>query len=67
MISITSKLPRKKTVECILIPIEITRTTSREFKQDNNNFDPTISSSPPNNFMETLTKRYMNLQTRIDE
>ena len=48
-----------------LKPKPIKRVLSHEFKQYNDNFDPTMSSSPPNEFMEKLTKRYQQL-TLID-
>ena len=60
MISI-SQFPRKKTVDRLPEPIKIVRKNSREFKQDSDNFDPFISSSPSNNFMEKLTERYEKL------
>ena len=56
-----SQFPRKKTLDYLPQPIKIVRQNSREFKQDSDNFDPFISSSPPNNFMEKLTERYENL------
>ena len=60
--SIKTNFPRKKTINKFPEKIEITRTTSREFKQDNDKFDPFISASPPNDFMEKLTERYNKLE-----
>jgi len=56
-----SQFPRKKTLDYLPRPIKIVRQESREFKQDSDKFDPFISSSPPNNFMEKLTERYEKL------
>ena len=56
----TTYFPEKKS-NIDLKPVSIKRITSYEFKQDNDNFDPTMSSSPPNEFMEKLTKRYQKL------
>jgi len=56
----TTYFPEKKN-SIDLKPVPIQRTTSHEFKKDNDNFDPSMSSSPPNEFMEKLTKRYQNL------
>ena len=60
MLGITH-FPQKETIDTVKTH-KITRTRSREFKQDNDTFDPSISSSPPNDFMEKLTKRYNNLK-----
>jgi len=58
----TTYFPEKK--NCIdLKPVPIQRVMSHEFKKDNDNFDPSMSSSPPNEFMEKLTKRYQKLNS----
>ena len=58
---LSSNFPRKQTVETLATPIKFTKQKSREFKQDNDKFDPSISSSPPNMFMQKLTARYYQL------
>lgn len=59
--------PGKKTIEIesLTTPIKLVKQTSREFKQDCDNFDPSISSSPPNMFMKKLTQRYNKLNTTV--
>ena len=62
----SSTFPRKQTIESLYTPIELVKQTSREFKQDCDNFDPSISSSPTNMFMKKLTERYHKLYTNTN-